>query len=128
MQPCLPQNDPDPQSRRQMLEDRRKEYFFNYTYIAGYPFLDHVPKREKFSAYYWAGRFLSLTLLPFNIFFGKMKTQLVRPVTHLSDFLNLYTLYRRPDNIEGWLSDDGFAEQRIAGCNPQAIRRLPEVS
>jgi arachidonate 15-lipoxygenase len=127
MQPCLPQNDPNSQSRRQTLEARRKEYFFNYTYIPGYPFLDHVPKREKFSLRYWAGRFVSLALLPFNVVFGHLRTALINPVANLSDFLNLYTLYRRPENIEAWLSDDGFAEQRICGCNPQAIRRLDQL-
>jgi hypothetical protein len=45
MQPYLPQNDPNPALRKQTLEDCRREYFFNYNYILGYPFLDHVPKR-----------------------------------------------------------------------------------
>jgi arachidonate 15-lipoxygenase len=128
MQAYLPYNDPDPELRKQQLEARRQEYFFNYSYIPGYPFLDHVPKREKFSLYYWVKRFSSLTLLPFNIFLGKLRTGLNRPLTHLSDFLNLYTLYRRPEQIQAWISDDGFAEQRISGCNPQAIRRLDTVS
>ncbi len=66
MEPYLPQNDPNPELRKQTLAERRKQYFFNYTYIPGYPFLDHVPKREKFSIHYWAHRFVSLTLLPFN--------------------------------------------------------------
>jgi arachidonate 15-lipoxygenase len=127
VEPYLPQNDPNPEARRRTLEERRKEYYFNYNYLPGYPFLDHVPKREKFSLYYWAGRFLSLTLLPFNITFGKLRTALVQPIHHLHDFLNLFTVYRRPANIETWLSDDGFAEQRITGCNPQAIRRLETV-
>jgi arachidonate 15-lipoxygenase len=86
-----------------------------------------VPKREKFSLYYWARRSFSLTLLPFNITLGKLRTALVQPIRHLHDFLNLFTVYRRPANIETWLSDDGFAEQRITGCNPQAIRRLQSV-
>lgn len=127
MEPYLPQNDPNPEARRRTLEERRKEYYFNYTYLPGYPFLDHVPKREKFSIYYWAHRFVSLTLLPFNIGLGKLRTALVQPIRHLHDFLNLFTVYHRPANIETWLSDDGFAEQRITGCNPQAIRRLDTV-
>lgn len=127
MEPYLPQNDPNPQLRQQTLEERRKQYFFNYTYIPGYPFLDHVPKREKFSIYYWVHRFLSLTLLPFNVVLGKLRTAVLRPIAHLHDFLNLFTLYRRPPQIETWLSDEGFAEQRITGCNPQAIRRLDAI-
>lgn len=127
MEPYLPQNDPNPAARRRALEERRKEYYFNYNYLPGYPFLDHVPKREKFSLYYWAGRFFSLTLLPFNIGLGKLRTALVQPIRYLHDFLNLFTLYHRPANIETWLSDDGFAEQRITGCNPQAIRRLDAI-
>jgi arachidonate 15-lipoxygenase len=128
MEPYLPQNDPNPTLRRQVLEQRRKEYFFNYTYIPGYPFLDHVPKQERFSVYYWVHRFLSLTLLPFDVALGKLRTALIQPIRHLHDFLNLFTLYRRPANIETWLSDDGFAEQRLTGCNPQAIRRIDALS
>lgn len=127
MEPYLPQNDPNPEARRRTLEQRRQEYYFNYTYLPGYPFLDHVPKREWFSLYYWAHRFLSLTLLPFNVVLGKLLTASFRPIRHLQDFLNLFTLYRRPANIETWLSDEGFAEQRITGCNPQAIRRLDAI-
>lgn len=128
MEPYLPQNDPNPELRKRTLDERRKEYFFNYTYIPGYPFLDHVPKRENFSLYYWSGRFVSLTLLPFNIVLGKLRTALFKPIRHLHDFINLFTLYPRPENIETWLSDEGFAEQRITGCNPQAIRRLDSIA
>ena len=127
MQPYLPQDDPNPELRKQTLEERRKQYFFNYNYIQGYPFLHHVPKRENFSIHYWTHRFFSITLLPFNVVFGKLRTALINPIVHLHDFLNLYTLYRRPQNIETWLADDGFAEQRITGCNPQAIRRLDAI-
>ena len=76
MEPCLPQNDPNPEARRRTLEERRKEYYFNYTHLPGYPFLDHVPKRERFSIYYWVHRFLTLTLLPFNIVLGRLRTAL----------------------------------------------------
>ena len=127
MQPYLPHDDPNPEFRKQTLESRRKQYFFNYNYISGYPFLDHVPKREKFSIYYWASRSASLGLLPFNIVLAKLRTALIKPVDHLYDFLNLYNLYRRPEQIEAWLADEGFAEQRISVCNPQAIRRLDPV-
>jgi arachidonate 15-lipoxygenase len=127
MQPYLPHNDPKPELRRQTLEGQRRLYFFNYGYIAGYPFLDHVPKREKFSVYYWLGRFASLTLLPFDVLLARLRTALINPLAHLSDFLNLYILYRRPPQIEAWLADEGFAEQRISGCNPQAIRRLDRL-
>jgi hypothetical protein len=40
MEPYLPQNDPNPEARRRALEERRKEYYFNYNYLPGYPFLD----------------------------------------------------------------------------------------
>ncbi|HUB15098.1 MAG TPA: lipoxygenase family protein [Acetobacteraceae bacterium] len=127
MKPYLPKDDPNPQLRRQTLEERRRQYYFNYTYIPGYPFLDHVPKRDKFSAYYWVRRFFSLTLLPANVILGKLRTALIAPVHRLQDFLNLYTVYSPPRQIEAWLSDEGFAEQRISGCNPQAIRRLDVI-
>jgi arachidonate 15-lipoxygenase len=127
MQPYLPTSEPDPALRKRTLERRRQEYFFNYNYIPGYPFLDHVPARENFTISYWAGRSASLALLPFNVVLGKLKTALIAPVRQLQDFLNLYTLYRQPDHIEDWLADEGFAEQRISGCNPQAIRRLDSV-
>ena len=127
MQPYLPQDDPDPEQRRRTLEARRREYFFNYDYIPGYPFLDHVPQREKFSLHYFMGRLVSLALLPFNVALGQLRTALIHPLGTIGDFLNLYTLYRRPVQIEAWLTDEGFAEQRLSGCNPQAIRRLDAV-
>src|SRR6266404_2074783 len=90
MQPFLPQDDPNPELRKRLLESHRKQYFFNYNYIPGYPFLDHVPKREKFSIYYWIGRSASITLLPFNILLGKLRTALINPLVHLYDFLNFF--------------------------------------
>jgi hypothetical protein len=83
-----------------MLEQRRKEYFFNYSYVPGYPFLDHVPRREKFSFYYWLHRFASLALLPGNVVLGKLRTAFINPITSLDDFRNLFTLYRPPEYIE----------------------------
>jgi arachidonate 15-lipoxygenase len=127
MQPYLPKDDPNPEQRRQTLARRRTQYFFNYTYIPGYPFLDNVPKREYFSLGYWAGRLGSLAVLPLNQALGRVRTALGRRLETIDDFANLYTLYRQPERIESWLDDDGFAEQRITGCNPQAIRRLTEV-
>ena len=88
MEPYLPQEDPNPTARKQLLEQRREEYFFNYTYIPGYPFLDHVPKREGFSGYYWIHRFSSVTLLPFNIAAAKLRTALIQPIRRLHDLLN----------------------------------------
>lgn len=127
MNPYLPKDEPNPQLRQQTLDERKRQYYFNYTYIPGYPFLDHVPKRDKFSAYYWFHRFLTLTLLPANVVLGKLRTMFVAPVLGLQDYLNLFTVYSAPKQIEAWLSDEGFAEQRITGCNPQAIRRLDSV-
>jgi arachidonate 15-lipoxygenase len=124
MRSYLPADDPNPAARRQALEARRQRYFFNYDYIPGYPFLDHVPKGERFSAYYWLGRSASLALLPPNMLLAYLRAALVKPAAGLSAFRNLYTLYASPRRIEDWLEDDGFAEQRITGCNPQAIRRL----
>jgi arachidonate 15-lipoxygenase len=100
MEPYLPQNDPNPEARKRTLEARRKEYYFNYTYLPGYPFLDHVPKREWFSIYYWVRRLFSLTLLPLNVVLGTLLSASFHPVRHLHDFLNLFTLYRRPANRE----------------------------
>jgi arachidonate 15-lipoxygenase len=124
MLPCLPNDDPDPKQRERALAERRTQYVFNYTYIPGYPFLERVPKREWFSAYYWGGRLASLVPLPLNQLLGAARNTFVRPLKTIADFATLYSLYRRPPPFDSWLDDDGFAEQRLSGCNPQAIRRV----
>jgi arachidonate 15-lipoxygenase len=127
MRPYLPADDPDPAARLATIEARRRQYFFNYNYIPGYPFLDHVPKREWFSAYYWLARSASLALLPPNIVLGHLRAALLKSGSGLSAFRNLYSLYASPRRSADWQADDAFAEQRISGCNPQAIRRLASV-
>jgi len=126
MQPYLPNDDPNPDQRAETLARRRTQYRFNYDYIPGYPFLEKVPKREYFSAYYWLARLGSLLLLPPNQVLAKLRTALLRPIRVIGDYVNLFALYRQPPRIESWLDDDGFAEQRLSGCNPQAIHRLTE--
>jgi arachidonate 15-lipoxygenase len=122
--PYLPGDDPDPAARRQALEARRRQYFFNYDYIPGYPFLDHVPGPERFGIGYWLGRSASLARLPPNMLLAYLRDALARSAAGLSAFRNLYSLYATPWRGEDWLSDEGFGEQRISGCNPQVIRRL----
>lgn len=126
MQPYLPKDDPNPAQRAETLELRRTQYRFNYEYIPGYPFLEKVPKREYFSPYYWVARLGSLLRLPLNQIIAKLRNALLRPMRVIGDYVNLFVLYRKPPQIESWLDDDGFAEQRLSGCNPQAISRLSE--
>lgn len=127
MQPYLPQDDPNASQRKATLSERQSQYRFNYNYIPGYPFLEEVPKREHFSLGYWAARLGSLIPLPFNQVLATLRTSLFHPIRTISDFNNLFAVYRTPEQIQSWLDDDGFAEQRISGCNPQAISRLREI-
>lgn len=128
LQPFLPEGDPAPEQRARQLEEFRKEYFFNTNYIPGYPFLDHVPPREQFSPYYWAGRLASLASLPLNQIASAVRTTLFEPIRRLPDFDRLFAVYEKPEQIANWLSDESFNEQRLSGCNPQAIVRLDQIT
>lgn len=124
MLPYLPDADPDRAARARALEQCRREYRFNYDYIPGYPFLERVPKQEWFSLVYWAARLGSLAALPLNQLAAGVRQVLWRPLRTLKDFANLFVFYRLPAPLSTWLEDEAFAEQRLTGCNPQAIRRL----
>jgi len=125
--PSLPKYDPRPEEREQQLTRFREDYKFNYYYIPGYPFLEDVPQRENFSGQYWAARLGSLAGLPLNQLASTVRTHLFEPIQDVSDFDHLYAVYQRPEHAHGWLSDESFDEQRLSGCNPQAIRRLDTV-
>lgn len=127
MYPYLPKDDPEPERRAQQLASFRKKYRFNYEYIPTYPFLDKVPERENFSLHYWLTRLWSLAALPFNLLLAGLRTALFHPIKKLADYENLFIFYKKPNALESWLSDESFADQRLTGCNPQAIQRLDEI-
>ena len=63
MQPLLPHQTHDQAKRRSQLENYREIYKFDYVFLNGIPFLDHVPKHEYFSLKYWIERLGSFCLL-----------------------------------------------------------------
>lgn len=44
MYPYLPQNDPDPITRKSQLDNYRQLYVSNYNYVSPVPMLDKMPK------------------------------------------------------------------------------------
>lgn len=73
MHPYLPQNDPDPITRKSQLDSYRRLYVFNYNYVPPVPMLDTVPKQDYFSPRYTAGRLFSMAKLVPNMIVAQAK-------------------------------------------------------
>jgi len=125
--PSLPNHDRDPQARLKQLAEARADYRFNYEYVPGIPFLDRVPKQENFSLRYWVERLWSSAGMPLNHAIAKARVALYDPLDRVRDYEKLFTVLRKPDLATCWLSDESFGDQRLTGCNPQALHRIGRV-
>ncbi|MBN3923774.1 lipoxygenase family protein [Nostoc sp. NMS4] len=123
MKPYLPQNDPDTNVRINWLDQNREEYKFNYNYLAPLPVIDKVPHKEIFSAEYTAKRLASMATLAPNMLAAKARNFL-DPLDELEEYEDLLSLLPKPDVIKNYKTDSCFAEQRLSGANPLAIRRI----
>ncbi|MCC5603837.1 lipoxygenase family protein [Nostoc favosum] len=123
MKPYLPQNDPNGNYRASWLDKNREEYNFNYDYLAPLPVIDKVPHKEIFSAEYTAKRLASMATLAPNMLAAKARNFL-DPLDELEEYENLLALLPKPDVIKNYKTDSCFAEQRLSGANPLAIRRI----
>ncbi|MEH2047127.1 lipoxygenase family protein [Nostoc sp.] len=123
MKPYLPQNDPDVNLRKTWLDKNREEYNFNYNYLAPLPVIDQVPHKEIFSAEYTAKRLASMSSLVPNMLAAKARNFL-DPLDELEEYEDLLSLLPKPDVIKNYKTDSCFAEQRLSGANPLAIRRI----
>jgi arachidonate 15-lipoxygenase len=123
MYPSLPQNDPDPQQRQALLAQQQGRYQFNFAYLAPLAMLERVPEKENFSGTYIAERLARAADLPANMLAAKSRT-LLDPLDRLEDYDDLFTLLRKPAIANTYQTDEVFAEQRLSGANPMALRRL----
>ncbi|MBG1242454.1 lipoxygenase family protein [Nostoc sp. NZL] len=123
MKPYLPQNDPNSSYRTSSLDKNREEYNFNYDYLAPIPVIDKVPHKEIFSAEYTAKRLASMATLVPNMLAAKARNFL-DPLDELEEYEDLLPLLSKPDVINNYKTDSCFAEQRLSGANPLAIRRI----
>ena len=126
MKPYLPQQDPNPAARRNWLEKNREDYKFDHNYLAPIPILDKVPHREIFSVEYTAKRLASMANLTPNMLAAKARNFL-DPLNELAEYEDLLRILPKPSVIKNYQTDSCFAEQRLSGANPMAIRRIDDL-
>ncbi|MEH2179780.1 lipoxygenase family protein [Nostoc sp.] len=123
MKPYLPQNEPNVNTRINLLDKNREEYNFNHNYLAPLSVIDKVPHKENFSAEYTAKRLASMATLAPNMLAAKARNFL-DPLDELEEYEELLSLLPKPDVIKNYKTDSCFAEQRLSGANPLAIQRI----
>lgn len=126
MKPYLPQNEPNPIERENFLQKNRQEYRFDHNALAPVPVLDKVPKNEYFSPEYTAKRLASVGSLPANMLAAKTRNFL-DPLDTLEEYEELINLLPKPNLLHYYRADSFFAEQRLSGANPMAIRRIDHL-
>ncbi|MCC5638571.1 lipoxygenase [Nostoc sp. CHAB 5844] len=126
MKPYLPQVDPNPITRKDELVKNQVDYKFNHNYLAPIPVIDKVPHQELFSAEYTAKRLASMANLAPNMLAAKARNFL-DPLDELEEYEDLLALLPKPDVIKNYKTDSCFAEQRLSGANPLAIRRIDSL-
>ncbi len=126
MKPYLPQHDPNSAARRNWLEKNREDYKFDHNYLAPIPILDKVPHREIFSVEYTAKRLASMANLTPNMLAAKARNFL-DPLNELEEYEDLLSILPKPSVIKNYQTDSCFAEQRLSGANPMAIRRIDDL-
>lgn len=126
MKPYLPQHEPNPSDRQNRLIKNQQEYQFDHNFLPPLPILAHVPKQEYFSIEYTAKRLVSMGNLPANMLVAKAKN-FFAPLDTLEEYEDLLPLLSKPDLIEYYRTDWFFAEQRLSGANPMAIRRIDTI-
>ncbi|BAY49324.1 lipoxygenase-like protein [Scytonema sp. HK-05] len=126
MKPYLPQHDPNPEARRNWLEQNREDYKFDHNYLAPIPILDKVPHKELFSPQYTAKRLASMADLVPNMLAAKARN-FFDPLDELEEYEALLSILPKPSVIKNYKTDSCFAEQRLSGANPMAMHRIDEL-
>ena len=128
--PSLPQEDPNRSKRENWLEKNRKAYQYDHAFWKPLPLLNTshqgLPLAEWASLKYIVTRLFRTLPLPFNQFFARIRTVFDR-IDELPDYQKLFTVLPKPTLTEYYDNDECFAEQRLSGVNPVAIRRLTEI-
>lgn len=129
MKPYLPQDDPEPQKRQDLLERSLKNYEFDLTYLPPLPMLKvkQVPRGENFSAEYLAKVGLAGAKLISNTLEVKFRS-LWDPLDQLQDYEDFFQVLPKPEVIRTYQSDNSFGEQRLSGANPMVLRKIQALS
>jgi arachidonate 15-lipoxygenase len=113
--------DEEKEQRLQYLQRQQEEYKFTYEYLEDLALLKEVPVQENFSADYLAERAIKTAELPANMLATQARS-LFDPLDKLEDYDDFFNILRKPDIIKTYQTDTAFAEQRLSGANPLAIR------
>jgi len=148
----LPQNDPDSKKRAEDLKKIRGYYELtsstqlqidaknaDVTMDVDIPLLKKMPASEAFNDVYVVGRgvktvpmvtnqalITKITQNPFNPFGAVPKNPLTfsEPPFGLADYQSQFIQLETPEVVKNWMTDARFAEQRLSGVNPGAIKKL----
>lgn len=123
IKPYLPQHDPDAIARQHRLIKNRTDYVLDYNYLPPIPLQTPVPQQERFSAEYTARRLASFANLIPNMVMARARNAF-DPLDTLEEYEDLLPVLPKPTVIKNYQADWCFAEQRLSGINPPAIRRI----
>jgi arachidonate 15-lipoxygenase len=130
MKPCLPQHDLATAVRRNYIDRNHAQYQYDYEYLKPMALMDggikqaKIPAAEKFSTIYTINRLLTRIYANVNAKLYEWRAYF-DPIDELADYPKAFTFLPKPMQIiQTYLSDQRFAEQRLSGANPMAIRWL----
>ena len=124
MKPLLPQNDPNPEQRKDWLHRNREEYQFNFDYLPPLPLIDDVPNNEAFSPKYLAER-LPVTLGKLSA--NTLGIRLRSFWDPFDDYEDFFPVLPAPKLLKTYQNDEYFAEQRLSGANPMVLRSMKAI-
>lgn len=122
--PSLPQNDPDPVKRQDLL--RRQKQVYIYDSVNGITLVKDLPTHENFSISYQVMRGKGFSALIANGVATRVEN-IFDPFDTLEDYEELFPILPKPTSIKTWQSNTGFAYQRLAGANPLVIRGISSL-
>ncbi|WP_333466428.1 lipoxygenase family protein [Microcoleus sp. w2-18aC6] len=123
MKPSLPQDDPNPEQRRDSLNRQQQAYQFDHDSLSPLALLKDLPPVENFSSKYIGERILATSELPGNMLAADSRSFL-DPLDELQDYEDFFTLLPLPAVAKIYQTDRSFAEQRLSGANPMVLRLL----
>ncbi len=122
----LPNEDPNPEQRKQALAKQKQAYQYEYDAIPGVILVQDLPPQENFSMTYLLKRDAEYVKLLANMFASRVEN-LVEPFDQLKDYEELFPLLPKPSVIKNFRYDSSFARQRIAGANPMVIKGINKL-
>ena len=115
MKPSLPQNDLNPEQRKDHLNRQQKAYLFDYEALSPLALLKDVPAVEQFSSKYIGERILATSELPGNMLAADARTFL-DPLDELEDYEDFFTLLPLPQVAKIY--------QRLANVRKDSIHKM----